>query len=89
MKVEFKTSFLSDLRKVNNQRIVLLVKEIIDELQIIDELKKVKNLKKLSGFDNAFRIRVRSYRIGIFVVDQTIVLVRILNRKDIYKYFPK
>ncbi|MBP6540132.1 MAG: type II toxin-antitoxin system RelE/ParE family toxin [Saprospiraceae bacterium] len=83
MKVEFKTSFLSDLRKVNNQKIVLLVKEIIDEL------KKVKNLKKLSGFDNAFRIRVRNYRIGIFVVDQTIVLVRILNRKDIYKYFPK
>jgi len=83
MKVEFKTSFLSDLRKVNNQKIVLLVKEIIDEL------KKVKNLKKLSGFDNAFRIRVRNYRIGKFVVDQTIVLVRILNRKDIYKYFPK
>ncbi|MBK6496910.1 MAG: type II toxin-antitoxin system RelE/ParE family toxin [Saprospiraceae bacterium] len=83
MKVEFKTSFLSDLRKVNNQKIVLLVKEIIDEL------KKVKNLKKLSGFDNAFRIRARNYRIGIFVVDQTIVLVRILNRKDIYKYFPK
>ncbi|MBK9257951.1 MAG: type II toxin-antitoxin system RelE/ParE family toxin [Saprospiraceae bacterium] len=89
MNVEFKTSFLSDLRKIKNEKIVLLVKEIIDELLLIDDLKKVKNLKKLVGSDNAFRIRVRDFRIGLLVVDQTIVLSRILNRKDIYKYFPK
>ena len=89
MKVEFKNSFLSDLRKIKNEKIVLLVKDIIDELLLADNLKKIKNLKKLVGSDNAFRIRVRSFRIGLLLVDQTIVLSRILNRKDIYKYFPK
>lgn len=89
MKVEFKNSFLSDLRKIKNEKIVLLVKEIIDELLLVDNLNKIKNLKKLVGSDNAFRIRVRSFRIGFLLVDQTIVLSRILNRKDIYKYFPK
>jgi len=89
MKVEFKNSFLSDLRKIKNEKIVLLVKDIIDELLLADNLNKIKNLKKLVGSDNAFRIRVRSFRIGLLLVDQTIVLSRILNRKDIYKYFPK
>lgn len=30
MNVEYKNSFLSDLRKIKNDKIVLLVKEIID-----------------------------------------------------------
>ena len=64
MKVEFKTSFLSDLRKIQNEKVVFLVKEIIDELLLSNDLRKIKNLKKLAGSDNAFRIRVRQYRVG-------------------------
>ncbi len=91
MKVEFKTTFLSDLRKIQNEKVVFLVKEIIDELLLSNDLRKIKNLKKLAGSDNAFRIRirVRQYRVGLIVEDHIIILVRILNRKDIYKFFPK
>jgi mRNA interferase RelE/StbE len=89
MKVEFKTSFLSDLRKIQNEKVVFLVKEIIDELLLSNDLRKIKNLKNLAGSDNAFRIRVRQYRVGLIVEDHIIILVRILNRKDIYKFFPK
>jgi hypothetical protein len=49
MMVEFKNSFLSDIRKIKNEKIVLLVKKIIDELLLVDNLFKVKNLKKLIG----------------------------------------
>ncbi len=48
MKVEFKTSFLSDLRKIQNEKVVFLVKEIIDELLLSDDLRK---FKKLTGTD--------------------------------------
>lgn len=89
MNVEFKNSFLTDLRKIKSEKIVLLVKEIIDDLMVVDDLNRVKNIKKLSGFKNAYRIRILNYRIGIFLVNHTIIMVRILNRKDIYKYFPK
>lgn len=44
--------------------------------------------KKLTGFKNAYRIRMGEYRIGFVFENGTIELIRILGRKDIYKYFP-
>ncbi len=35
-----------------------------------------------------YRIRVGDYRIGVEVVGDEILFVRILHRKDIYRYFP-
>jgi mRNA-degrading endonuclease RelE of RelBE toxin-antitoxin system len=42
----------------------------------------------LTGFKTAYRLRLGNYRIGFFFENETAELVRVLNRKDIYKYFP-
>ena len=42
----------------------------------------------MTGFPNAFRIRLGNYRIGIVRNGVAIEFVRFLDRKDIYKYFP-
>ena len=42
----------------------------------------------MSGKGNYYRIRVGNYRLGIKLSEQTIILLRFMNRKDIYKYFP-
>lgn len=52
------------------------------------QLSELTSCKKLSGFKTAFRLRFGSYRIGFFYENETMELVRVLNRKDIYKYFP-
>jgi len=52
------------------------------------KLSELSSCKKLSGSKNAYRIRMGSYRIGFFYETGTAELVRVLNRKDIYKYFP-
>ncbi|MGA1264796.1 MAG: type II toxin-antitoxin system RelE family toxin, partial [Prochlorothrix sp.] len=52
------------------------------------------NLLKLKGYDTYYRIRVGDYRIGLEVLHQSdsgnleIVFVRVLHRKEIYRYFP-
>ena len=46
------------------------------------------NLKKLKGAGGYFRLRLGDYRVGIALEQETVVFVRFLNRKDIYKYFP-
>ena len=48
----------------------------------------IPNLKKLKGFEDAYRIRISDYRIGLFIIDNTTVFARFLHRKDIYKFFP-
>ena len=46
------------------------------------------NIKKLSGHVSAYRLRIGDYRVGFFIVDETVILARVVHRKDIYKVFP-
>lgn len=87
MNVEIRKSFEKDAEKLPAPTQVLLEKAI----QNITSAKKLPDLsscKKLTGFKTAYRLRLGNYRIGFFFENETVELVRILNRKDIYKYFP-
>ena len=88
MKVEFKESFAKDLKGVKDKDLLKRVKELIEAVEKVDALAGMSNLKKLKGGDNYFRLRVGDYRVGISLENDTVIFVRFLNRKDIYKYFP-
>ena len=47
------------------------------------------NLTKMEGAKNAFRLRVGDYRIGLDLEGDSVVLSRVLSRKEMYRYFPK
>lgn len=51
-------------------------------------LLEIADCKKLKGFSNAYRIKFGDFRIGFLWKDESIYLSRVLNRKDVYKYFP-
>ncbi len=63
-------------------------KEIIAEVEQAEKLTEVRNIKKLKGEENYYRIRLGDYRLGIKVNDSVVSFVRILHRKEIYRYFP-
>jgi mRNA-degrading endonuclease RelE of RelBE toxin-antitoxin system len=52
------------------------------------KLSDISSCKKLIGFKNAYRLRIGNYRIGFFFENEKVELIRILNRKNIYRYFP-
>jgi len=41
----------------------------------------------LTSGSNQWRIKIGDYRIGVEIKKDTVIFVRILHRKDIYKYF--
>lgn len=88
MKVEFKKSFLKELKKLNNKNIKHSIEDCIIQVESADNLSQIKNFKKLSGYDIYYRIRVGDYRIGIKVEDNVVYFVVFEHRKDIYKGFP-
>jgi mRNA interferase RelE/StbE len=45
-------------------------------------------LKKLKGGGNYYRLRIGDFRVGLSVEADKVIFVRVINRKDIYKYFP-
>ena len=87
MNVEIRHSFVKDAKKLPPSKRILLEK-IIQDILDKKQLSEITSCKKLTGFKTAFRIRFVSYRIGFFYENETVELVRVLNRKDIYKYFP-
>ena len=88
MKVEFKESFNKDLKKVKRRDLLARIKSVILEVETIANLHEVKNIRKLKGADNYYRIKIGDYRIGIKCEKGVVTFVRVLHRKEIYRYFP-
>lgn len=91
MKLIIKKSFSKNLKKTPPY----IQKQILEILKILNECENLET----SGVDyiemegqkkdeNYFRIRVGGYRIGIELVEPSIIVITILPRGDIYKKFP-
>ena len=88
MKTEFKSSFLRDLKGIKDQYLLGRIREVIEKIEQADSSQNIDNLTKLHGKGDYYRIRVGDYRLGIIMENDTVVFVRCLNRREIYKYFP-
>ncbi|GGB15784.1 type II toxin-antitoxin system RelE family toxin [Puia dinghuensis] len=87
MNIEIRKSFEKDALRLPAPMQVQLSK-LIETLIQAKQLSEISSCKKLSGYKNAYRIRMGTYRIGFLFEKETIELVRVLGRKEIYRYFP-
>jgi mRNA interferase RelE/StbE len=88
VKAEFRESFERDLKAIKDSRIKNQLKKLIFKLESVSSLEQVPNTKKLVGGKNFYRTRVGDFRVGIELAGSTTTLVRVLHRKEIYRYFP-
>ena len=61
---------------------------VLEALETAKKVTEIKDLKKLSGYTNYYRIRIGNYRMGLQIINPTIIVVTILHRGTIYKLFP-
>ena len=87
MKICYESSFEKDLKRIKDEKLLIRVKQIIEEIKQANDLDNIKSLKKMKGYDTFYRIRLGDYRIGI-EVEEEVIITRLLHRKDIYRYFP-
>ena len=88
MKVGFKRSFVKDLRRVRDNGLEAHVKTAIELVEQAQNLQEIQDIKKLRSGDRYYRIRIADYRVGLALEGDTVIFVRFLHRKDVYKYFP-
>jgi mRNA interferase RelE/StbE len=89
MRTEYKPTFIKDLKALKSTSVFAVIKKIVfDDIPDYDGLQDIRNLKQLKGDANAYRIRVGDYRIGFYLDEETLVFVRVLHRREIYRYFP-
>jgi len=87
MKILVDKSFERDAKKLPSSAQKQL-KKIIHKISTANSLSKI-DLSKMAGAKNAYRIRFGNYRMGIYLEGEKLVLSRVLDRKDIYRFFPK
>jgi len=88
LKIEYHKKFLKDLAKIPSPvrgEIEKFMFERLPKLKTIFESGKV---EKMTGYSSYYKIRFGSYRIGIKIENDVVILERVLHRKDIYRYFP-
>ncbi len=88
MLIEFKESFAKDLSKIDSAT-RNKVKRVIEQIESVNSLAAIAQVKKLKGSEqNYYRIRIGDYRMGIKLENETVVFIRCLHRKEMYRYFP-
>lgn len=88
MNVEFKGSFLKDLKNIKDKNLLSRVQAAILMVEQAGTIQEVVNCTKLQGSNNYYRMRIGDFRIGLAVEDDVATFVRFLSRGDIYKHFP-
>jgi len=89
MIVRIDKEFQKDTSKINDAKLKRSIIEVIESIQKAENLSSITNLKKLTGFKDCYRIKLGNYRIGLeHTKDNEIVLIRFLDRKEIYRKWP-
>jgi len=90
MKIKIDKTFSKDIEKIRSKKFLKLLIEKIVSVEIASSIQEISDVKKIEGYKNYYRIRLGDYRIGIEKISaMEIKFIRILHRKEIYRYFPK
>ena len=88
MKVRFSRKFDKSIDALKNKKLKDEISVVVKSVINAETLQDIPNLKKLKGHKIAYRIRTGSYRIGVFIEEDTVEFAAFAHRKDIYTYFP-
>ena len=88
MEVVFTKRFLKDLASIPSKQRKEIEDFVFERISQVSNFTELKVFEKMSGYDDCYKARFGSYRVGAIIQDNVIELKRVMNRKDIYKYFP-
>lgn len=88
MKTLYNKKFLKDLAGIPHNERISIEKFVFETLLNCNDLENIGKIEKLKGHEKYYKVRFGNYRVGLRIENETVILERVLHRKDIYKYFP-
>ena len=88
MKVAYRKRFLRDLASVPSHLRSSIERFVFEELPGSESRQSTGKIEKLKGHTIFYKARFGDYRVGLSLIDDTVTLERVLNRKEIYRKFP-
>jgi mRNA interferase RelE/StbE len=89
MKIVVEKSFIRDVDKIIDKRLLKNLQNLIAIIEKVESVSEIPHIKKIKGYNYYYRIRIGNYRLGFSETPyHGISFIRLLHRKDIYRYFP-
>lgn len=89
MEVQYREAFLKDLKQLKSSTSYQRIYELaFTTLEVINTLEEIPNIKAMRGYSGRYRIRIGDYRMGIEINGNVIEVMRVLHRREFYRYFP-
>jgi len=88
MEISFKKIAIKDINNLPNQDKEEITEILFNDLPEINSIHEINNLVNIKGYKHYYRIRTGNYRIGLKYENNRIVIMRVLHRKEIYRFFP-
>jgi mRNA interferase RelE/StbE len=87
--VQYRQLFLRDLKKLKKTEIYDRIYELVfDILPDVDNLQDFPNIKAMVGYPGYYRLRLGDYRVGFALQGDSLEFMRVLHRREFYRYFP-
>ncbi len=81
-------SFSKDISKIRDKKLIGKIENAIRNIEKVRTIMEISGIKKMEGSTNAYRVRIGDYRLGFYLLNETVQLTVFANRRDIYKLFP-
>ena len=88
MKTDYRKRFLKELSKIPTEIRSSIESFVFKKLPKANSIFELGSVEKMKGYPSYYKIRFGSYRIGLRIKNDKVILERVLHRKDIYRYFP-
>jgi len=90
VKFKIEKSFDRDVDRIYDKKVLKKLRALISMIENAQSIREIPHIKKIEGYESYYRIKIGDYRLGLEASSiKEVTLVRILHRKDIYRYFPK
>ena len=80
MKIVIRSSAIKDLKSISEPFKTKIEKKILE----LKKFPNLTNIKKLTNFEPAYRYRIGDYRFLFDVEDDSLIVGRVLHRKESY-----
>ncbi|MCD4693146.1 MAG: type II toxin-antitoxin system RelE/ParE family toxin [Calditrichales bacterium] len=86
--MQYSKRFLKQLSKLPSSSREKIEHFVFSELTETAQIELSGKIEKMKGYDDYYKIRFGSYRVGLYYKEDTLFIKLVMHRKDIYNYFP-
>lgn len=88
MNILYQKRFLKQLAQIPLDTRVKIEKFAFEDLPMANSIAEIGKIEKMRGYHDFYKARFGSYRVGIKIEGDNLILKIVMDRKEIYKFFP-